>query len=485
MNGHHRRSAIASFVIPVAMILAIFLPLKSSAAPSPNEVKSAMKKAAEYFRENVAAHGGYVYYYSPDLSKRLGEGVAEPDQIWVQPPGTPTVGMAYLTAYQATRDPWYLLAAIETAEALIYGQLESGAWTNSIDFNPGGSGVARYRNGKGKGRNFSTLDDDISQSAIQFLARLDGENRFENNAIHEAVMVALDALLAAQFPNGAFPQGWDETASAGNQSPDTKANYPDHDWRTEGRIKEYWDMYTLNDEVGMTVAETLIVAHEVYDDDRYSEALKRLGEFFILAQMPDPQPAWAQQYNYEMQPIWARKFEPPAIAARESEGVIATLMKIAVYFRDKRFLEPIPAALDYLEDSELSGGQFARYYELENNKPLYMERSGDVYSLTNSDARLPSHYGWKNTSHVRELRAAWQSIQARKGLPDPVIPPDEPDPTVEEVLRDLDDEGRWVSTFSGELLVGQPKFQQGEKYLNSGVFSRNLEILARYLKEGQ
>ena len=396
------------------------------AAPSPNEVKAAMKKAATWYREEVANHGGYVYYYSPDLSRRLGEGVAEPDQIWVQPPGTPTVGMAYLTAYRATRDPFYLEAAVETAEALIYGQLKSGAWTNAIDFNPAGSQVADYRNGKGRGRNFSTLDDDISQSAIRFLARLDGELDFKNREIHESVTVALEALLAAQFPNGAFPQGWDETPSKGNQPADLRANYPDYDWRTEGRIKEYWDYYTLNDEVGMTVAETLLVAQEVYQDDKYNDALRRLGEFFILAQMPDPQPAWAQQYNYEMQPIWARKFEPPAISGRESEGVIATLMKIAVHFRDSRFLDPIPAALDYLEDSQLPDGRLARYYELENNKPLYMERSGDVYSLTNSDARLPSHYAWKNESQLEPLRAAYRAIQNRQPLPDPIVPPAEP-----------------------------------------------------------
>ena len=30
-------------------------------------------------------------------------------------------------------------------------------------------------------------------------------------------------------------------------------------------------------------------------------------------QMPDPQPGWAQQYDYDMRPMWARKFEPAAI----------------------------------------------------------------------------------------------------------------------------------------------------------------------------
>ena len=40
--------------------------------------------------------------------------------------------------------------------------------------------------------------------------QLDQEVRFQNKQVSEAVSVALSALLAAQFPNGAFPQGWDE-----------------------------------------------------------------------------------------------------------------------------------------------------------------------------------------------------------------------------------------------------------------------------------
>ena len=78
---------------------------------------STMRKAAGFFRTKVASHGGYVYYYSPDLSRRWGEGVATADQIWVQPPGTPTVGMAYLKAYKATGEKFYLDAATEAAES--------------------------------------------------------------------------------------------------------------------------------------------------------------------------------------------------------------------------------------------------------------------------------------------------------------------------------------------------------------------------------
>ena len=448
------------------------------------EINAAMKKAAVYYRESVALNGGYVYYYSPDLSKRLGEGVAGESQIWVQDPGTRTVGMAFLGAWRATKDTYYLEAAKDAARALIHGQLESGAWTNSINFEEGGKGTARYRNGKGrkKGRNFSTLDDGISQGAMQFLMELDAETKFAEKDIHEASEIALEALLGAQFSNGAFPQGWDETKREANTESGKRANFPKYDWRTEGLIKEYWDSYNLNDGIALSVAKTLISARRIYQRDDCLKALKKLGDFLLMAQMPAPQRAWAQQYNDEMQPIWARKFEPPAIAGRESESVVAALMLIAEATRDARYLKTIPEALEYLEKSGLPDGKLARYYELQTNKPLYMERENGVYRLTHEDHRLPSHYGWKSSSRVGELRRILARLMAEGKLPQAAFSTNEKSPALEAVLKSLDEKGRWISRYEGEPLSGQPKFKQGEEYLHSGVFARNLGILGEALK---
>jgi len=432
------------------------------------DVRSKMKKAANFFVEKVARHGGYVYYTSPDLKIRLGEGPATDSQVWVQPPGTPTVGMAFLTAYEATSDSYYLSAALKAGQALIQGQLPSGAWTNNIDFSPE----------KKRTRNFSTLDDDISQSAIRFMLLLDKATQFKNKPIHDSTTKALDSLLAAQFPNGAFPQGWDETLAKAPAN-DAKASFPSHDWKSEGRIKDYWDMYTLNDGLAPSVSKTLNLAHQITGEERFLTSLKHLGNFLILAQMPEPQPAWAQQYNYAMEPIWARKFEPAAIAGRETEGVIATLLRIAACTEDTRLLKPVPAALAWLKRSELPNGKLARYYELQSNKPLYMARKGKTYSPTHDDSNLPSHYGWKNPSRHLALETAYNAFP---NLPNPILPDIETTPDVTEILSSLNDDGAWISTYSGEPLPGQPKFKSGEQYIHSGVFSDNLTALASFLK---
>jgi PelA/Pel-15E family pectate lyase len=442
-------------------------------------VMSSMKRAATFYRQQVASHGGYVYHYTPDLSRRWGEGEATRDQIWVQPPGTPTVGLAYLSAFDATGDAFYLEAAQAAAEALVYGQLKSGGWTNCVDFDPAGARVAAYRNGNGRGKNNSSLDDGQTQTATRFLIRTDAALGFKHPAIHRAAQISLDSLLAAQFPNGGFPQVW--TGPVASQ-PLRKASYPQYDWRTEGRIKEYWTLYTLNDDVAMYTAQTLLAAHEVYAEARFFNALKRLGDFLILAQMPAPQPAWAQQYNFEMHPAWARRFEPPAISGHESQSVIELLMTIYLATGDEKYLAPIPAALAYLSRSQLPDGQIARYYELQTNRPLYMKRAGDAYELTYEDSNLPDHYGWKTESRVRQLQTAFDSI--RRGRGRPAAPPTTASlmDDVQMLVKTLDTQGRWVSYGNGERLVGQIKFGQGEPYLSSELFSRNLSKLADLLR---
>jgi hypothetical protein len=69
--------------------------------PSVEEVKSACQKATDYLT-SFSTEGGYLWLYSSDLSERWGENKATPTQIWVQPPGTPGEGMAFLDAYAAT-----------------------------------------------------------------------------------------------------------------------------------------------------------------------------------------------------------------------------------------------------------------------------------------------------------------------------------------------------------------------------------------------
>lgn len=73
-------------------------------------------------------------------------------------------------------------------------------------------------------------------------------------------------------------------------------------------------------------------------------------------------------------------------------------------------MNPIPACLAYLKRSLSPDGHLARYYELRNNRPLYMNRQSGTkdYFSTNSDRNLPDHYGWKNAPQITEIETKYR-----------------------------------------------------------------------------
>ncbi len=478
INALNQRYTIRSIALGMTVLALLVSSKAYGQDTNAQHASQAMRKAAQYFQETHSVHGGYVYHYTLERGERWGEGLATDTQIWIQPPGTPTVGLAWVAAFEATGEDYYLDLATKAATAVAYGQLQSGGWTNSVDFNPRGR-TAAYRNRKGKGKNNSSLDDGQTQSALRLLIAVDRLHKFQHKGIHEAASIGLKALLAAQFDNGAFPQVWTHPVAA--KQPIIRASYPKHDWRSEGRIKNYWDQYTLNDNVAGYVATTLEEAFHTYRNPVYLNALRKLGDFLLLSQMPEPQPGWAQQYNMQMQPILARRFEPAAMASDETQEALDTLMDIYEATGDEKYLAPHKTAIAWLKRSRLKDGRFARYYELQNNRPLYMTRQGKTYTLTNDDSNLPSHYGWKIESRIDSLERRHAALVQGKTRRPKIVT----EAQAAAIIRQLDSEGRWVTKHDGRSLVGQPKIRVGALYVSSQVFSDNLKLLAKYVEQNE
>ena len=205
--------------------------------------RQAMQQATNYFTSQVSTEGGYLWKYSQDLKDREGENRAPASRVWVQPPGTPSVGEAYLRAYQKTGEPYLLKAAKSAAYALVNGQLKSGGWNYYIDFEDRKSYQYRVNGGGPKARNITTLDDNTTQAALRFLILMDQELKFQDHSIHEAAMYALNALLKAQYPNGGWPQRFDSPPDP-KDYPVIKANYPES-WSREFPKKKYLNYYTF------------------------------------------------------------------------------------------------------------------------------------------------------------------------------------------------------------------------------------------------
>ena len=97
-------------------------------AQTRDEILAAMKRAAFFYSEKVSTGGGYHFAYADDLSYGRSEHGEGPTQVETQREGTPAAGMAFLEAWWATGDRYYLDAAAKAARAGVAGQLCSGGW---------------------------------------------------------------------------------------------------------------------------------------------------------------------------------------------------------------------------------------------------------------------------------------------------------------------------------------------------------------------
>ena len=449
--------------------------------PTRSEAAASLDKAVAFFRNQVATEGGYLWRYSADLARREGEGKASETTAWVQPPGTPSVGEAYLYAYQRTGSVPCMEAALAAAYALVFGQLTSGGWDYRICYDPSERLEYAYRiapAGEG-GQNVTTLDDDVTQSAVRFLVRMDKQVGGGSTLIHDAVAYALESLLKAQYPNGAWPQRY-----SGPPNPDDfpvkAASYPES-WPRSRPKKDYRSYYTFNDNTIADVIVTMLDAADAYDDERYRAAAKKAGDFILLAQMPDPQPAWAQQYDADMHPAWARKFEPPSITGNESQGVMRTLLILTRRTGEAKYLGPIPEAISYLRSSRLPDGRLARFYELKSNTPLYFTKD---YKLTYSDDDMPTHYGFKASCGLDAIEAEYDemaskpSIEVEKPRPRSVRLTTELAERAGDVIRAMDERGAWVEK---SRLRYHGDDDPTTEIIDCRTFSANLRILADYI----
>jgi hypothetical protein len=417
-----------------------------SQALSRDAVLRALRQAAEFYWKRVSTEGGYHFYYAEDLSYGRSEHGDGLTQVEVQREATPIVGLAYLRAYEATGDRFYLEAARAAAHALVKGQLCSGGWSYLIEFDPAKRPQYRYRSDRTCGAANeegppTTLDDNVTQGALRLLMRVDLALDFADKPIHEALGYALDRLSKAQYPNGAWPQRYRAFPDPA-KFPVRKASYP-ADWPRKWPGENYQLFYTFNDNTISDTIDLFLEAARVYNEPRYKAVAEKGGGFILLAQMPEPQPAWAQQYDLDMHPAWARIFEPPSVTGGESQGILKTLLVLYRETGDHKYLEPIPRSLAYLRRSILpapisgvarpseararlprGAPVLARFYELKTNKPLYITKGTRVtvpgkpvtlrggYELSYSDESVIRHYGVLTSgAGLDEIAAEYQRLE--------------------------------------------------------------------------
>lgn len=395
----------------IVRLLALILAIGASApaaAQSRAEIEGAMKRATTFMVEKVSTGGGYVWSYLPDMSRRWGEIEARPRMIWVQPPGTATMGHLFLDAYHATDDDYYYRAAEKAADALVAGQHRSGGWNYFIDF----AGPASTRQWYATiGRNAwrmeefqhfgdnGTFDDAGSSEAMQLLLRIyvEKKDRKYRAPLDRAIRFVLDS----QFANGGWPQRWP-----------ADRNFP-----------AYASLITFNDDVAAENIRFLLMVRQALGDRRVEEPIRRAMNVFVASRQPAPQAGWGLQHTLDLKPAAARSYEPRALATHTTAANIRQLLGFYKLTGETRFLDPIPEALDWLQSVRLAEGQerngraFPTFIEIGTNRPLYVHRRGSnvvngTYYVDYSPEATIGHYSAFRAIDLPKLRRDYEKARA-------------------------------------------------------------------------
>ncbi len=375
------------------------------------KVEAAMQRATRFMVEKVAYRGGYLWNYLPDFSRRWGEMEARETMIWLQPPGTSSMGHVFLDAYHATGDEYYYRAAEQVAGALIWGQHPSGGWNYLVDFAGDRSLKEWYAT---IGRNAwrleefqhyygnATFDDQVTTDAATFLLRLYVEKL--DPKYKPALDRAIQFVLDSQYPIGGWPQ-----------------RYPlSHEFSKKGNA-DYTSYLTFNDDVSWENISFLLLSYQVLGDQRLLDAITRGMNFFLISQQGQPNPGWALQYTLDVKPAAARTYEPLALATHTTASNIDHLITFYELTGDTKFLARVPEAIEWLERVRLpkpdaKGRTHPTFVELQTNRPLYVHRRGSnvangEYYVDYDPRDTIGHYSGTRAIDVAALRKRYEQMR--------------------------------------------------------------------------
>jgi hypothetical protein len=370
-------------------------------AAGDSDILAAMKRATRFMRERCTVNGGYVWAYADDFSRRGGEMEAFPGLIWIQPPGTATVGHLYLDCFHATGDGYFYEAAAEVADGLVAAQHSSGGWNYLHDFD-GEASMRRWYDTIGRNgwrlEEFhhyygnATFDDAGTSEASQFLLRMYLEKREQkySGPLEKAVTFVLDS----QYDNGGWPQ---------------RFPFVDDAPALHGR-PDYTRHITFNDDVAGENIKFLLMVYQALADDRARAAIDRAMNIFPATLQSTPQAGWGLQHTADtLAPVGARSYEPDALVASATAGNVSLMLDFFEWTGERRFLERLPEVFTWLEsvrlpasEVQMPGREYPTFIELGSNKALINHRHG---SNVVNGAYYQDHESRKPIRHYSQWRA--------------------------------------------------------------------------------
>ncbi len=297
----------------------------------------------------------------------------------------------------------------EIAENLLRYQRANGGWPKDFDPLRILSEEELKKLAAARDREDTTFDNRATYTVVEYLAA--AYQQTSDERYREAALSGLDFILRAQYANGGWPHTY----------PSTKGYYPH---------------ITIVDDVMVGVLSTLSrIANgkppfDFVDEpnrNRVAEAIARGERCLLRLQVViDGQlTAWAPQYDsVTLEPTQGRAFEPPALVSSESVGVLRYLMHLDEPNAEMR--TAIRSGVEWLERSKIVGLRiervpaetiryrnhtsrddlvavedpqaapvWARFYEIETNRPLMANRDGKkVYRLADVERERRTGYSW-------------------------------------------------------------------------------------------
>lgn len=423
-------------IVVAALLLGMAAVTASRAADATSDVE--LRRALDDVLACERRDGGWTYTCAPGPDGAVTKIVIRAQQVasllglptWdllvVRSPGTPAGGLVLLDGFHRTGDARYLAGARRAGDVLVATQLSSGGWSSEMPVH--GARLARWFRWLNR---WTALDDDVTSGAARFLVALwaaTGEPAYRASAER-----ALDLLLAAQLPGGAWPLTWREPRWLRTVSPSFEDLPSTNDAATAGPI------------VALLDGARLLGRADLLD------AARRGGDWLVRVQGAAPQDAWAQQYATDGSPAPGRRFEPAGHASWETREMLTALLALADETGDRRHDDAVARGAAWLARSAIAPGCWARLYEPGSNAPLYVARDGTRVA-TADQAKRP--YKWTGDFGIPALLA-----RVARGQSDPGRTPSAPLPP-ERIFGDAgacpQDEASGASTDVGTDAVPSP-----------------------------
>lgn len=333
----------------------------------------------------------------------------------------------FLTKYVDNSEAWYKAKeATQIADNILLFQRNTGGWVKGNIYDKTYSSSERTSISFMKREKDSCFDNTATYTELEFLGRI--YSVVKDERYRDAFNRGLDFIFEAQYANGGWPQFYPEYNK--RWSRDTSA------WVPEG-LEHF---ITFNDDAIIGILRLLkkvsegTAPYSFVDQHRVTlakNAVERGIRCILKCQFiyNQKKTAWpAQLDEVTLEPRWARSFEPPSIALRESIDIVRFLLSInkpsdeivdavqsAVKWIDQvKVLNTVIVRGDTMMVIEQPNGiihrgrrdvsihfragappLWARFYELNTFVPLFASRDDTIrYKLSDISLERRSGYDW-------------------------------------------------------------------------------------------